>query len=286
MTIAIALTVGDAVILGTDSATTFSSVEGGVANVFFNAEKLMNLAYGTPLALATYGHGSIQGRSIIRLARDFRERLSNPSSPSALDHDNYTVEQIARQVRDFFYGEHYFPEHTTNPHSNALGLIIAGYSARSTKPEVWHVFMQGNACPLPQCVIAAGVSSAVWYGMGEALTRLLLGYTDEAVARLVSAGVPEPDARSALQETAPLISEGMPMQDAVDLVKYWADVVVGYVRFAPGAPSVAPPIDLATITVHEGFRWVARKHYFSAELNPDTIHTKPPMLRPTPKGTS
>ncbi|HYH83583.1 MAG TPA: hypothetical protein VEX86_27560 [Longimicrobium sp.] len=280
MTIAIALTVGDAVILGTDSATTFSTVGGGVANVFFNAEKLMNLAYGTPLALATYGHGSIQGRSIIRLARDFRERLT-----ASLDHANYTVEQIARQVRDFFYGEHYYPEHTTNPHNNGLGLVVAGYSARSTKPEVWHVFMQGDACPLPQCVIAAGVSSAVWYGMGEPLSRLLLGYTDEAVARLVAAGVPEQDVRNVLQETAPLISEGMPMQDAIDLVKYWADVVVGYVRFAPGAPSVAPPIDLATITVHEGFRWVARKHYFSAELNPDTIHTKP-VIRLNPGGAT
>lgn len=280
MTIALALTVGDAVILGTDSATTFIA-GGGVANVYFNAEKLMNLVYGTPLALATYGHGGIQGRSIIRLARDLRQRLSDAGSPSSLDPSAYTVEEVAMRVREFFFGEHYHPEHQTYPHHSALGLIVAGYSARSTKPEVWHIYMQGDSCPEPQCVIAPGTSSVVWYGMGEALTRLMLGYTDAAIDRLVAAGVPEPDARGVLQETAPLFEEGMPMQDAIDLVKYWADVVVGFVRFAPGAPSVAPPIDLASINVHEGFRWIARKHYYAAELNPESIHTRPSLAPET-----
>ena len=59
----------------------------------------------------------------------------------------------------------------------------------------------------------------------------------------------------------------MPMQDAIDLVRYLVQVVVGYVRFAPGALTVAPPIDIAAVTVHDGFQWVARKQWFGQAVN-------------------
>ena len=59
----------------------------------------------------------------------------------------------------------------------------------------------------------------------------------------------------------------MPIQDAIDLVKYMIDVTAGYVRFTPGAPVVHEPIDIATITLYERFRWVQRKHYYPAGLN-------------------
>jgi len=62
----------------------------------------------------------------------------------------------------------------------------------------------------------------------------------------------------------------MPVQEAIDVVRYLADVVVGYVRFTPGALMVAPPIDLAAITAHDGFRWVARKRWYDPRLNPSS----------------
>ncbi|MFL5540780.1 MAG: hypothetical protein ACJ8J0_17440, partial [Longimicrobiaceae bacterium] len=64
-----------------------------------------------------------------------------------------------------------------------------------------------------------------------------------------------------------------PIQDAIDLVRYLAEVVAGYVRFAPGALTVAPPIDVAVITVHDGFQWVARKQWF----NPATGAERRPL---------
>ena len=65
----------------------------------------------------------------------------------------------------------------------------------------------------------------------------------------------------------PVWHAAMPMQDAIDVVRYLAEVVIGYVRFTPGALTVAPPIDIAAITVHEGFQWVARKQWFDPVLN-------------------
>ena len=98
----------------------------------------------------------------------------------------------------------------------------------------------------------------------------MMGYSSHVVSGLVKAGLPEPQVQqfvSSLPVEA-LIQPAMPLQDAIDLVKYMVDVTVGFVRFIPGAPTVAEPTDVAAITRHEGFRWVRRKHYYSTELNP------------------
>jgi len=70
-----------------------------------------------------------------------------------------------------------------------------------------------------------------------------------------------------LRSPANLAHPAMPIQDAVDLVHYLVEVTCGFVRFTVGAPTVEPPIDLAAITLHEGFKWVRRKHYYDPELN-------------------
>jgi hypothetical protein len=60
----------------------------------------------------------------------------------------------------------------------------------------------------------------------------------------------------------------MPIQDAIDLAHFLVDATIQFVRFSPGSPTVGGPIEIATITKHEGFKWVARKHYFESRLNP------------------
>jgi hypothetical protein len=39
-------------------------------------------------------------------------------------------------------------------------------------------------------------------------------------------------------------------------------------KFSNGKETVGGPIDVAVISRIDGFVWVQRKHYFSAELNP------------------
>lgn len=78
----------------------------------------------------------------------------------------------------------------------------------------------------------------------------------------------QPDALQLVQSLEPVVHPTMPIQDAIDLVHFLIDVTCGYVRFAPGPATVAQPIDSAAITRHEGFRWVRRKHYYSAGVNP------------------
>jgi hypothetical protein len=61
----------------------------------------------------------------------------------------------------------------------------------------------------------------------------------------------------------------MPFQDAIDLAEWLVGLAIGYSRFMPGAPTVGGPIETAAISKHEGFKWVRRKHYFDARLNPE-----------------
>jgi len=87
---------------------------------------------------------------------------------------------------------------------------------------------------------------------------------------MIQSGLDEATARNFLtsQPMEQLIHPAMPIQDAIDLVHYLAKLTADFVRFTPGPPTVAEPIDIAAVTRHEGFRWVKRKHYYSSELNP------------------
>lgn len=112
-------------------------------------------------------------------------------------------------------------------------------------------------------------------GLGEPLNRLLMGYSTMLPQILQNTlRVPPqtlPNTMQALQAalTAPLVMPAMPLQNAIDLAEFMVDVTIKWVRFSPGPPFVAGPIELAAISKHEGFRWIRRKYYFSTDLNPD-----------------
>lgn len=271
MTIVLALKVGDGVVLGADSASTIVGVQNSYHNSYFNAEKLFNLVKGLPIGAVTYGLGGLANRSVGSLAKDLRARLSAPDAAEwYLDPATYTMEQVAERVKQFFYDEIYLKSVPKSADAPGMGFLIAGYSAASESAEIWKLTVRdgGSADPVAQVCSAAQPWEACWEGQGEAIRRLLQGYSWQLVDRLVTAGMTQPDALALVQSVEPLVHPTMPIQDAIDLVHYLIDVTCGFVRFAPGPATVAQPIDSAAITRHEGFRWVRRKHYYSPEFNP------------------
>lgn len=278
MTIAIALKVGDGIVLGADSASTLAG-PNGVVNVYFNAEKLFNLVKGWPIGAVTYGLGGLDGRSISSLAKDLRKELQ-PGSKTALDAASYTIEEVAHRVRSFFYEDRYakqMPLRYAEPGGAEvisfppMGFLVAGFSAGQSHPEVWQVeILSDGTSPPPQQLLDQSQSDAVWRGQPEALNRVMRGWSAQVHAGLTRSGIPAPEVERFLRSLVvePLIAPAMPLHDAIDLVHYMVDTTVGFVRFTPGPPSVHGPTDSAAITLHEGFRWVRRKHYYSVELNP------------------
>lgn len=293
MTIAISLVVGDGIVLGTDSATSIILPGEKYYNIYPNAEKTINLVKGLPIGLMTYGLGSISNLSIASLGRILRDLLSGTDGEEegwALDPATYSLEYVARLVKEFFYENLYVnqfgkpaedSEEASPPGEDetasdlipkypSLGFIVAGFSAGMYYPEVWTVEVGADGrCEGPTRVVSPGTVGVIrFWGQPEPLNRLVYGWSEEAASRLREAGIPENTIHQILISETPLAHPGMPVQDAIDLVLYLAEVTAGYVRFKPGAPVVGPPFDIAAITRHQGFRWVSRKHYFSKELNP------------------
>lgn len=273
MTIAIALKVTDGVVLGTDSAVSLLGSDGRYDTVFNNAEKTFHLVRGLPVGVMTYGLASLADLSISSLIRTLRARLAGSSRPHddwRVDPEDYTIASIAQRLAGFFYEELYLPAYGgARREPPPLGFMLAGFSAEADHPEVWTVEIEDGQCDGPVLALGPAVAGKlVWRGDSEALERLIFATSPAVWERAITSGLDAQSARNLLVDFVSLADPAMPLQDAIDLVRYLAEVAAGFARFRRGPATVAPPIDIAAITRHQGFRWIARKHYYSRELNP------------------
>jgi hypothetical protein len=282
VTIAINLKVNDGVVLAADSATTLITRDPQgrpvVTNVYNNANKIFNLRKGSPIGLITWGSGSIGLASIATLAKDLRSRFTDRTDGFEdwqLNPENYELLEVARNVQRFFYEEHYQEAFAAWPEKPMLGFVVAGYSKPSRAPEEYTIQMdnRGN-CVGPVAVRQPEQVGATWNGMQDPLTRLILGFAPNLLPLLQEA-MPEHRAELAAafakvrpQLGVPFVQAAMPLQDAIDLAKYLADLAISFSKFAPGAAVVGGPVEIAAITKHEGFKWVLRKYYFDRSYNP------------------
>lgn len=285
MTIAISLKVNDGVVLAADSASTlFAPMPGGqqaVMNVYNNANKVFNLRKGLPLGAITWGSGSIGPMSISTLVKDLRRRFAGEDRNHRdwhLDPETYQVGEVAARLREFIFEERYpeaFKDWATKP---PLGFVVAGYSAGDGMAEEYMVQALNGQCPEPALLRGKDESGMSWNGETEAISRLMQGVSPALPMVLQqNLGVPADDIPGIMdvvrqQLTLPLVMPAMPIQDAIDLAAFFVDLTIKFSRFAPGAPTVGGPVEVAVITKHEGFKWVRRKHYYTAEYNPPLPH--------------
>ena len=64
------------------------------------------------------------------------------------------------------------------------------------------------------------------------------------------------------------VPDAMPIMDAIGLAKFMVDTATNCARFRLGTDTVGGLTEIASVTRHEGFKWVQRKHYYGPELNP------------------
>lgn len=284
MTIALVIKVNDGVVLAADSATTMGTQgpDGfvNIENIYNNANKLFNLHKGLPIGAMTWGLGNIGPASIATLAKDVRrafhgDDLARPEWK--LDPADYRIEHVSERVRDLLWGEKYVPIHGPDPapadqHGRILGFLTAGYSSDSDEPHVFTVSL-GEKSGEVVTEQLADTTGAMWWGQPEAIARIAGGLSLDTPQALVNSGV-SPDEAMPLflalrdQVARQIVPEAMPIQDAIDLAEFLVYATIQFVRFCPGNPTVGGPIEIATITKHEGFKWVKRKHYFDTRLNP------------------
>ncbi|MDN4596712.1 hypothetical protein [Leifsonia virtsii] len=279
MTIALLIKVHDGVVLAADSASTLTAANPdgsmSIMNIYNNANKVFNLHKGLPIGAMTWGLGNIGPASISTLSKDLRAKFQEQSSgPWAIDRASYDIEAVAAQAAEFFYNDHFVPLYGNDGGNTGpdLGYLVGGYSSGADQPRVFVISSTGPNAGKPTEILA-GDTGAAWWGQPEAIQRILTGTSLDTAVALTNLGVPLPQAHqtaSAIQQQVQtqLVVDAMPIQDAIDLAEFLVHATIQYVRFSPGGATVGGPIEIATITKHEGFKWVARKHYFQARLNP------------------
>lgn len=275
MTIAISLKVNDGVVLATDSASTiFAPSSGdnppGVIKVYQNAEKLFNLCKGKPIGSITWGSGSIGYASISTLMKDFRKIQKDNDKYKEVD-----IKTIANDLATFIHKAKYIPAYSTWPEKDRpnIGFIIAGYSNQESFAEEWKFEIIEGKLVGPDIVRKKEESGLIWNGEPEAISRLILGYSQKLPSVLKDCGLDEEVTSKIINHArahfaVPMVIDPMPIKDAIDVAEFLVETTINFSKFSPGASTVGGPIDIAAITKHEGFKWIKRKYYYNIDINP------------------
>lgn len=285
MTIAISLKVNDGVVLAADSASTLSMATAEGEELFFNlynnANKIFNLRKGYPIGAITWGLGNIGNASTSTLMKDLRRRFSGEDTSHGSQWKigkSYKIEDVAVLVKRFFFDELYLPAFREAERKPQIGFNVVGYSSNENMAEEYQIDIKNGICEGPNLLRPKSDAGITWSGQPEAISRLILGFGTnlENVLRN-NLGVPEeqiPSALEILKEnlTMPFVIPAMPFQDAIDLAKFLVETTINFSRFAPGPQTVGGPLELATISKHEGFKWIYRKHYYNRDLNMEDYH--------------
>ena len=271
MTIVVSVKVTDGVVLASDSATTFADHNGIPVKVYNNANKVFNLVKELPIGAMTYGSGAIGTSSIATISKDLRAQFALRDGPFYFDPSNYTVEEVACRARDYFA----FRMQTTYPDGAEgyyMGYRVCGYGTSDEVTQGWEFQVHGGRVTDPQPFYGEGRYGPRWDGDREALDRLILGFGRDLMPALIEAGLSEENREAVhdaiLEKTyQTLFLPAMPIQDAIELAKFLVETASKFSHFSLQAPTIGGPIEIATITKHEGFKWIARKHYFNSSIN-------------------
>lgn len=289
MSIGILIGVHDGLVMAADSASTLTisaapGAAAGVANVYDNANKIFNLYKGKPIGCVTFGAGSIGSSSIGTLIKDLRASLMGSTRGANLgldfDPDNYTMELIAKMVSQFLTAECQKQEPVARLGMD-MGLLIGGYSTNESLGESWSLEIKAGVAQEPKRLRAQNEAGISWGGSGEAIQRLIFGFSPSIFQVLAEVTQPTGSAEQIAQQLSALfvskmqanfVFAPMPIQDAIDLSRFLVYTAEMYSRFLPGAQIVGGPIEIAAITKYEGFKWISRKHYYDQSLNKEPLH--------------
>ncbi|MEM7696051.1 MAG: hypothetical protein AAF318_16500 [Pseudomonadota bacterium] len=275
MTICIATRVSDAMVFAADSATTLAGIlpngQQNIVNVYNGGDKVFNLYRGLPIIAMTCGMGHIGERNIGSLSKELRLRLMSEDKYWGIDPRTYTIEQVAERAKMYFFDDR-FQSQQSPDRSHSFEFWIGGYSSDSETHDLWCLTIVNGACSLTR-IGQPGELGIYPAGQPGPVMRLLCGIDPQAADHLVAAGVTDPQTAAEIanvirkRASYNLAAHAMPIHNAIELTRFLAETTKGFFHFAPGADVVGGDLDIAVVTRYEGFKWIARKHYYPAEIN-------------------
>ncbi len=252
MTIIASVKVRDGLVLAADSAINIFGKtpegRGGVIQTYSMAEKIFELK-GFKAGAASYGFGSVGGKSVGAVIADTLSRIENEKVKN--------MEGLARAIFENIEAD-YNEALKSEKEKPALGFFIVGYSEGESFGEEWEFLLPRDKEPKSvRGVDACGVS---WRGVDIPFTRLFKGFDPRLRKELKEAGLDEDTINGILRKFAmAVIYDGMPLQDAIDFASFIVNTTINQARFEIGPPSCQGPVDVGVVVKEEGFKWIARK---------------------------
>jgi len=290
MSVAVLIGVHDGLVLAADSAATLSMqlppgvvIPGGapmVGNVYDNANKIFNLVKGQPIGCITFGSGNIGSASIGTLIKDLRKELTDKPNPRNFDVGKYTMEEVGK-ILGKFLGQECDKLPVPARVATNIGFLLGGYSKPGDLGESWSVeILKGVAQP-PKKLRPDHEVGLSWGGATEVLQRMVLGFSPMLFEVLAKVMQPQQNASVLQSQLGPVLATNlqanlvfppMPIQDVIDLARWFVHSAIMFSRFSTGPNIVGGPIEIAAITKHENFKWVSRKHYWDQSVNREPYH--------------
>lgn len=272
MTICVSVKVPEGLIFACDSAVVLSNtvIQDGhpVTNIVqnFNFANKLTQVKDYPIAVMSWGLASLSERTIHSLVMEFEN-----SYPKACDNQGYKVEKVTTDLIEFIQAQYDKVYQTSDgkkipPENRILGVTVGGFSDKQFFAEQYvyqfpistkHEVVRQNR---PDGNPDFGVN---WWGLTDALVRLIIGFDPASLEVLIQRGVDRQIIQKWIDDHVsmlPLIFNGMPLQDAIDIAEYCVQVVIGRYRFGPGAPLCGGDIDIAVIRPNS-FKWSKHKQW-------------------------
>lgn len=221
---------------------------------FDNARKVLRFADpNSYVGAVTYGLGGIGLRSAYSFI---------PELESALSQTRLTVEEFAKRLGDFFLQQWQstMPSDYSGP---PITFVVAGFNASEPYGRVYLIAIPTAPNPVEQHS-GAGEFGITWGGQREIVDRLIRGYDERVLhAAKDTLHIDDTQMNQLRQSLAPLQMQVpiqfLPLQDCIDLAIFFIRTTIEAQRLTVGIRGCGGPIDIATITRLEGFKFVQEK---------------------------
>lgn len=261
MTIAISIAVSEGLVLAADTMRVVST-SASANHHYVGADKIFRLSRRLPIGLLTWGEGFVGRSPIANIAGELVNAFDGTAEVTALALNplSYTVNDVAAAVQRHVHDKYYAPSYGMFSHEQRpdVGLIVAGYSHKSSTGEVWLCSIDKGGALSP----VKSVATLYLAGEPEASHRLFfgmpMGYVD-VIAEEVAGPSEAARITLAIQRklSVPLWRREMPLRSAVELAEFLVYAESIFSRFAPvGTSAVGGGVDVAVITPSGGLEIV------------------------------
>lgn len=223
---------------------------------FDNATKLLSFSDpNRPVGVVTYGQG-IVGKTN-RTAQSYL-----PEFEYGLPEQRLSVQEFAQKLSTFFLDQWNAaqPENYNGP---PMVFVVAGYNEFEHFGRIYLFEIPGNPEPKEQNP-GPDQFGMTWGGQREFVDRIIQGYDERVIEITSKLSSLNEEQKVLLKQQLQQISmqlpfQLLPLQDCVDLAIFLIRTTIDAQRLSVVLRGVGGPIEVATITRREGFRYIQRK---------------------------